>query len=272
MSQENKQYKTQTIGLIGTGLIGGELARLSVAAGFNVVLSNSRGPESLNALVAELGSLARATSVEEAIAAADIVITPIPLQRYQSLPADKLSGKIVIDTMNYYPMGDFHIKELDEAKFTSSELVQQHLKNSKIVKAFHNVSFSHLSSIAKPKGDAERTTIPLASDNIEAKGRVAEFINAIGFNTVDAGSLAESWRIEPRTPIYYFPYSPAVPDGLSDSEARKIYLGQKVEPISPMEAKELINNTLRKFPVGGTLDMLPAIHLVLEEEWTKKRL
>jgi len=262
----------KTIGFIGTGLIGSALARLSVAAGFNVILSNSRGTESLNPLIEELGSSAKAGSnIDETISASDIVIAPLPLEYYKILPTEKLAGKIVIDTMNYYPTDDFHIKELDDAQFTSSELVQQHLKDSKVVKAFHNVGFHHLFTDARPKSDPERTTIPIAGDNDYAKQVVANLIAALGYDTIDTGSLKESWRIEPGTPIYYYPYAPEIPKEISDEEAREIYLEQKVNPISIEEAKKLVDEATRKFPIGGRMDLLPNAHISAFIEFTKKR-
>jgi len=261
----------KTIGFIGTGLIGSALARLFVRAGFNVILNNSRGPKSLNPLIEELGLSAKAGSnLDKTISESDIIIAPLPLEHYKILPADKLAGKIVIDTMNYYPTDDFHIKELDEAKYTSSELVQLHLKDSKIVKAFHNVGFHHLFSDAR-QSEQERTTIPIAGDDEYAKQIVATLITEIGYNTIDTGSLKESWRTEPGTPIYYYPYAPEIPKGISDEEAREIYLKQKVHPISTSEAQKLVNQTTRKFPIGGRMDLLPDAHISAFIEFTKKR-
>ncbi|MGE6737195.1 NADPH-dependent F420 reductase, partial [Streptomyces sp. NPDC059900] len=129
---------TQTIGIIGSGLVGGAVARLAVDAGYRVVLSNSRGPETIAHLIAELGPLARAGTVDEAIAAGDIVALPLPLANFEALPADKLAGKVVIDQTNYYPEF-WRNTELDNAELTSSELVQRHLRGSLVVKALHNL-------------------------------------------------------------------------------------------------------------------------------------
>ncbi|GAB3921736.1 NADPH-dependent F420 reductase [Mucilaginibacter myungsuensis] len=263
-------YQISTVGIIGTGQIGTTLARLSVRAGINVVLSNSRGPESLRSLIAELGPLAKAGSISEAIEAADIVVATIPLPNYQSLPAGELAGKTVIDTMNYYPIG-YNIEDLDNNKFTSSELVQQHLIGAEVVKAFNNIPYPHIALHARPQNDPGRTTIPIAGDDEEAKGAVEQFINTIGYDTVDAGPLAESWRFEPMTPIYYWPYAPVVPEGTPDAEARRIYQTTFVDPLRPAAAQTLLKETDRKVPVGGRLDILPPIHLKLYEEFTKGR-
>ena len=125
-----------TIGLIGAGQIGSQLARLAVAHGYNVVISNSRGPETLTPLVAELGPRARAATAVDAAKAGDIVVVTIPLKNYPTVPVEHLAGKIVIDTNNYYPQRDGHIAELDNESTTTSELLQAHLPRSKVVKAF----------------------------------------------------------------------------------------------------------------------------------------
>src|SRR6266571_3895467 len=117
-----------TVGFIGSGHIGSTVARLAVAAGYDVVLSNSRGPETLAGLVAELGPKARAATPAEAAAAGDLVVVTIPLKNYRGVPAEPLAGKVVIDTGNYYPARDGRIPELDNGSLTSTELVQQHLK------------------------------------------------------------------------------------------------------------------------------------------------
>src|SRR5262249_23694773 len=128
-----------TIGLIGAGHIGSQVARLAVAQGYNVVLSNSRGPETLSALVAELGPLARAATSAEAARAADIAVGTVPLKQYRQVPVEPLGGKIVIDTNNYYPQRDGHIAELDNESTTTSELLQAHLPTSKVVKGFNHI-------------------------------------------------------------------------------------------------------------------------------------
>ena len=142
-----------TIGLIGSGNIGGTVARLAVDAGYDVVLSNSRGPETLTDLVAELGPHARAATAAEAAAAGDIVVVTVPLKAYREVPVEPLRGKVVIDTNNYYPQRDGHIAELDDGSTTSSELLQAHLPESQVVKAFNNIYSGHLGSLQRPAGD-----------------------------------------------------------------------------------------------------------------------
>ncbi|MET8484647.1 NAD(P)-binding domain-containing protein [Streptomyces tendae] len=253
---------TPTIGIIGSGLVGGSVARLAVAAGHRVVLSNSRGPETITELVEELGPLARAGTVDEAIAAGDIIALPVPLASFESLPADKLAGKIVLDQTNYYPEFWRHA-ELDAGELTSSELVQRHLKDSLVVKGLHNLDWNHMYSNARPKGDPERTTMPIAGDDAAAKNAVKRFLEAVGYDVVDAGPLAESWRIEPDTPIYFWPYAPAIPDGLTEAEEKRFYLEHPVPPVSPEAARELIATAERRSPVGGALAGMPPAHVAI---------
>ncbi len=191
-----------TIGFIGSGNIGGTVARLAVAAGYQVVLSNSRGPETLAELVSELGPLARAGRLEETAAAGDIVVVSIPLRAYPSVPAAPLVGKVVIDTLNYYPQRDGNLAELDDSSITSSELLAGHLGSARVVKAFNNIFFKHLGSLARPAGAADRSALAIAGDDEGAKKDVTAFLAAIGYDAVDAGSLAEGWRYQPGMPAY----------------------------------------------------------------------
>jgi predicted dinucleotide-binding enzyme len=145
-----------TIGLIGAGKIGSQLARLAVAHGYDVVISNSRGPDTLTALVAELGPKARAATAVDAAKAGDIVVVTIPLKNYPSVPVEPLAGKIVIDTNNYYPQRDGHIAELDNESTTTSELLQAHLPTSKVVKAFNHIYAAQLTTDGRPAGIGHR--------------------------------------------------------------------------------------------------------------------
>src|SRR3954468_924632 len=196
-----------TIGLIGSGHIGGTVARLAVDAGHAVVLSNSRGPETLTDLVDQLGPRARAATAAEAAAAGDIVVVTIPLKAYREVPAEPLRGKVVIDTNNYYPQRDGHIAELDDESTTSSELLQAHLPESHVVKAFNNIFVTHLGSLQRPKGDPERSVLPIAGDDEAAKRTVAEFLDSIGYDAYDVGPLSEGWRFQRDTAAYVEPYA-----------------------------------------------------------------
>jgi predicted dinucleotide-binding enzyme len=196
-----------TLGLIGSGHIGSTVARLAVAAGYDVVLSNSRGPETLNDLVDELGPSARAATAVEAAQAGDIVVVSIPVKNFRDVPVAPLAGKVVIDTGNYYPARDGRIAELDSGESTTTELVARHLSGARVVKGFNNIYYRHLAELARPAGATDRSAIVIAGDDQDAKKSAAEFLDAIGYDTVDAGSLSESWRFEPGAPAYGLPYA-----------------------------------------------------------------
>ena len=191
-----------TIGLIGAGHIGSQIARLAVAHGYDVVISNSRGPDSLSDLVRELGPKARAATVLEAARVGDIVVVTIPLKQYQSVPVDPLAGKVVVDTNNYYPQRDGHIAELDNESTTTSELLQSHLPASKVVKAFNHIYAAELTTHGQPAGSQNRRALVIAGDDAKAKATVAQMLDAFGFDAVDAGALKEGWRIQRDTPGY----------------------------------------------------------------------
>jgi len=191
-----------TIGFIGSGRIGSTVARLAVNAGNDVVLSNSRGPETLGDLVAELGPQARAATAEEAAGAGDLVVVTVPLSAVERVPAEPLRGKVVIDTCNYYPQRDGHVTELDDESTTTSELVQSHLAGSQVVKGFNNINYVHLGALARPSGSPERSVLAMAGDDAEAKARVASFYDSIGYDAYDVGPLAEGWRFQRDTPAY----------------------------------------------------------------------
>jgi predicted dinucleotide-binding enzyme len=191
-----------TLGLIGAGHIGSQVARLAAAHGYDVVISNSRGPETLAELVKELGPKARAATVVDAANMGDIVVVTIPLKNYRSVPVAPLAGKIVIDTNNYYPKRDGHIPELDDESSTVSELLQAHLPHSKVVKAFNHIYAADLTKHGQPTGTPNRRALVIAGDDPAAKITVTKMIDAFGFDTVDAGPLAEGWRIQRDTPGY----------------------------------------------------------------------
>jgi len=192
----------KTIGLIGAGHIGSQIARLAVAHGYSVVISNSRGPETLAPLVAELGPNARAATPAEAGQAGDIVVVTVPLKNYRQVPVAPLAGKLVIDTTNYYPQRDGHIPELDNESTTTSELLQAHLPASKVVKAFNHIYAAQLTTDGLPAGTKTRRALVIAGDDAAAKATVAGLLDQFGFDTVDAGPLKEGWRIQRDTPGY----------------------------------------------------------------------
>lgn len=191
-----------TVGIIGAGHIGGTLAKGLVDRGYDVVISNSRGPETLAALVEELGPKARAATAEEAAAAGDWAIVTVPLKALHAVPVAPLAGKLVVDTNNYYWERDGHIPALDAGEVTTSGLLQAHLPESKVAKAFNNIYAAEITTTGTPAGTAGRRALGTASDYPEAIAVITDVYDTLGFDTVSAGGLDESWRLERDRPGY----------------------------------------------------------------------
>jgi predicted dinucleotide-binding enzyme len=191
-----------TIGIIGSGHIGSQVARAAIAKGYDVVLSNSRGPETLSELIAELGPKARAATPVEAAEAADFAVVTVPFKSYKDVPVTPLAGKIVIDTNNYYWERDGHFPELDEGKTTSTALLQEHLPTSKVAKGFNHIQSAQITTDGTPAGTDNRRALATAGDNEEATALVTKLYDELGFDTVNIGPLSESWRVERDQPAY----------------------------------------------------------------------
>ncbi|SBN63038.1 hypothetical protein GA0004736_1957 [Curtobacterium sp. 9128] len=196
-----------TIGIIGAGNIGGQLARLAVQHGYDVAIANSRGPETLADLVSELGDRARAVTRDEAAAAGDLVVVTTPLAAIETIPVEPLVGKVVIDTNNYYPQRDGHIAALDDESTTTAELLQDRLPDARVVKAFNHIAAADLTTAGTPTGTAGRRALVVAGDDADAKRVVSDLLDEFGFDPVDIGPLAEGWRIQRDTPGYVKPYA-----------------------------------------------------------------
>jgi len=194
-----------TVGIIGAGHIGSTLARGLVERGYDVVIANSRGPETLASLVTELGPRARAGTATDAASAADWAIVTVPLKSYRALPAEPLEGKIVLDTNNYYWERDGHIAELDEKRATTSGLLQEHLRGAKVAKAFNSIRSTEILTAGSPAGTPNRRALPTASDFDDAIELVTKIYDEFGFDTVVVGPLSESWRVERDQPAYVVP-------------------------------------------------------------------
>jgi predicted dinucleotide-binding enzyme len=186
-----------TIGFIGSGNVGQAIAQRAIAVGYSVVMSNSRGPETLAGLVAWLGPRACAAMAMATGEAADIVIVAIPFSSFEQVPVEPLASKIVIDAGNYYAPRDGHIAELDDGSTTSSELLATHLPTSKVVKAFNTIIAAQIVVQAVPAGTPHRRALPIAGDDASAKRAVTNLIDEIGFDVVDAGPLAEGRHLDP---------------------------------------------------------------------------
>ncbi|GAA4163960.1 NAD(P)-binding domain-containing protein [Gryllotalpicola daejeonensis] len=191
-----------TLGFIGAGKIGGTVAKLAAQHGYDVVVSNSRAPETLADLVAEIGGSARAAWAAEAAAAADIAFVSIPLKNIWQIDPAPLAGKIVLETNNYYPARDGRIADLDEERDTTTGLLQKHLPGSRVVKAFNHINWAHIPKQGLPAGDPARRALAVASDHADALEFARTFYDQLGFDTVDASPVADSWRIERDTPGY----------------------------------------------------------------------
>lgn len=190
-----------TFGIIGAGNIGSNVARAVIGLGHEVAIANSRDPESLAGLVAELGPLARAATAQDAAEAAEVAVVAVPLRAYREVPAAPLVGKIVLDANNYYWERDGRIDVLDRGEATTSGLLQAHLQGAKVVKAFN-----HITAMEIPLGGrlstGERRALAVSSDFPEATAFVVALYDALGFDAVDVGPLSESWRVERDRPAY----------------------------------------------------------------------
>ncbi len=191
-----------TFGIIGAGHIGSQVARAVIALGHDVVIANSRGPETLADLVADLGPQARAATAEDAARAAEVAVVTVPMRAYRDIPVEPLAGKIVLDTNNYYFERDGHIAELDRGEATTSGLLQAHLPTSKVVKAFNHIPAPHITTTGTAPGTENRRALATSSNYPEAVELVTALYDAIGFDAVDVSPLSESWRVERDRPAY----------------------------------------------------------------------
>ncbi|MEU5217360.1 NAD(P)-binding domain-containing protein [Streptomyces sp. NPDC020807] len=193
------------IGIIGAGNIGGNLTRRLTALGHEVHVANSRGPHTLTALAEETG--ATPVDVTEAARGARIVVVTIPLKAIPDLPAAGLfdgaaEGFAVVDTGNYYPrQRDGRIAAIEDEGLTESRWTERHLGHP-VVKAFNGTYAEDILDRPRPAGDPERMALPVAGDDEQAKKLVRELIDELGFDTVDAGGIDDSWRQQPDTPVY----------------------------------------------------------------------
>ncbi|MGW6819822.1 NADPH-dependent F420 reductase [Streptomyces sp. NPDC055005] len=192
------------IGIIGAGNIGGNLTRRLTSLGHEVSVANSRGPETLSALAEETG--ATPVTVADAARGAEIVVVTVPLKNVPDLPAGLFDGAAegfaVIDTGNYYPkQRDGRIAAIEDEGLTESRWTQNHLGHP-VVKAFNGTYADDILDKPLPSGAPGRIAVPVAGDDEAAKKAVRDLIDELGFDTVDAGGIDESWRQQPNTPVY----------------------------------------------------------------------
>jgi 8-hydroxy-5-deazaflavin:NADPH oxidoreductase len=227
------------IGIIGSGSIGSGLARLAVAAGDDVMIANSRGPETLTELVTELGPRAQAGTVEQTAGFGDLTILAVPLSAYGSLPLDLLSGRTVLSTGNYYPSRDGRIAELDSLNLTTAEYESRLLPGAVIVKAFNNIVAHHIPALTRPAGAQDRSGMALFGDSEDAKALVSDVVTGLGFDPVDAGTLAESWKTEPESGAYTLVYA-ADPDSFFSN-----FSADTGAPVPAPRLRDLVNSSTR---------------------------
>ncbi|MDT5024634.1 MAG: 8-hydroxy-5-deazaflavin:NADPH oxidoreductase [Micromonosporaceae bacterium] len=188
------------IGIIGSGNFGGTLTRRLKTLGHDVKVANSRGPQSLTGLSEETG--AKASTIDDAARDADLVVIAVPVVAVPMLPADAFRDKVVVDANNYNPERDGDIMEIADRSLTSSRWTAAHLPGARVIKAFNNIYAQHLGERGRPPGQDDRIALPVAGDDAAAKRTVMAVVEELGFDPVDAGTLDESWRQQPDTPVY----------------------------------------------------------------------
>ena len=193
------------IGIIGAGFVGRSIAKLALQAGHDVMLSNSRGPQTLFSLRPMIGC--QVGSADEAAEFGEVVVIAVPLSAINALPVAGIKNKHVIDAVNYYPQRDGDIAELDSGQTTTSELLARNLPTARITKAFNAIPMTQLESDGLAAGAENRRALPLAGDDQEGKTIAAALYDAFGFDALDVGPLSEGWRFERGTPAYCVPMS-----------------------------------------------------------------
>ena len=190
------------IGLIGPGEIGAVIVRKLRRAGYPVKMANSKGPDSLRKLAAETGAIP--VSVEEVVQDVDVLFIAVPQKAIPKLPKGLLNKAkketIVIDVGNYYPFRDDRIDEIENG-LTESAWAEKQIGRP-VIKALNSIGANSLAEEGRPAGSRDRVALPISGDNPKAKEIVAQLLDRFGFDSVDAGTIAESWRQQPGSPVY----------------------------------------------------------------------
>lgn len=192
---------SQTLGILGAGRVGMSIARQALGAGYEVSIAASGDPAAIELIVEVMAPGARAVTAADAVRAADLVVLAVPLPRFDTLDPTMLAGKVVVDAMNHWAETDGHVPALDGAP-SSSELVARHLADSHVVKTLNHISYQDLERDGAPAGAPERRALAVAGDDDEARARVMELIERLGYDAVDAGPLAAGTAVEPGTEVF----------------------------------------------------------------------
>jgi predicted dinucleotide-binding enzyme len=190
------------LGIIGAGSLGTALARQAITAGYAVNIGNSRGPESLGLVLTVLLPGAVALSVQEVAQKSDLIILAMPLNKYSMLPRKLFVGKIIVDAMNYWPPTEGEIPEFMNADVTSSEYLQRYFKGSRVVKTLNHVAYNEIEEHSLPYGQPTRRAIALAGDDSDAKKKVAQLIDTLGFDPIDLGGIRQGYKFQPDTQLF----------------------------------------------------------------------
>src|SRR4051812_27708309 len=190
----------ETIGILGAGRVGTALARQAIKAGYEVKIATAKPPEDIALIVEFTAPGAKAVTAEEA-AQSDIVVLAMPLFRHTQVPPAYLSGRVVVDVMNYWAPTDGHIPDF-EGEASSTEIVARHLNDARLVRTLNHIGYHDLEDQAQPAGHPERQAAALASDDAEAKAKVAEFIDRLGYDPVDAGPLIAARKFGAGSPVF----------------------------------------------------------------------
>jgi predicted dinucleotide-binding enzyme len=191
-----------TVAVLGVGRVGSAVARAAMKAGYTVTVSASGDPDDIRLLTEIVIPGATPMRAADAARAADLVVLAVPLHKFRTLPADALAGKTVIDSMNYWAPVDGSIDEFDEDPRSTSEIVQQFLAGAHVVKALNHIGYHELEADDRPVGSADRRALGLAGDDLLSKAIVAEFIERLGYDSVDAGELATGRHFHPGTAVF----------------------------------------------------------------------
>jgi 8-hydroxy-5-deazaflavin:NADPH oxidoreductase len=191
-----------TIRILGAGNVGRSLAKAGIDHGYDIVIANSRTPDTLRQLVAQLGDGASAASAYDVAEQADFAVAAVYLPAITSIPVKPLEDKVVIGTMNYIPDMTGHVKEIDDGSTTVTGLLQTHLPKSQVVCGFTMLDAADMSGDGHSKGDPRRRALPLAADNLSARKLLANLYDEFGFDPVDIGDLQETWRLAPGQPAF----------------------------------------------------------------------